>query len=331
MEKLSSEVKNFTRNPLGVIGLFIFLVHAVGAGVLGASIDKLTPYNQSVLVWFVILFPVGVLLFFGWMLSRHHDKLYGPGDFQSDKSYLEYANRANVGWRAAADLTQAASPNPDDAATGSEQPTHQQATPQDESNATGGADAETASAQPPAGESETDHQHAQQGGQAPARAGRRGLAAPNVSAFLSSTGGSRVQAAYLAESLVFNELERETGAAVRRNIRIQSRGRSIEVDGLLERNGQRTAVEVQFITSNRLSMNRLREKIARLTELMANPDNGISNVLFAFVVDGNTLNDLRNARQAAQSVMPSNFSLRFYSFESLLSEYSLAENPLEGV
>jgi hypothetical protein len=43
------------------------------------------------LVWFLVAFPVAVLVLFGWLVSAHHEKLYAPSDFRSDDVFLKRA------------------------------------------------------------------------------------------------------------------------------------------------------------------------------------------------------------------------------------------------
>jgi hypothetical protein len=43
--------------------------------------------NQTLLVYFVIGFPIAVLGVFSWLVTRHHHKLYGPGDYKSDDTF----------------------------------------------------------------------------------------------------------------------------------------------------------------------------------------------------------------------------------------------------
>lgn len=76
------------RNPLGIIALFISLIYGMSALLLGESVDKLTTYNQTIMVIFIAIFPIIVLFVFGWLVSTHHQKLYGPGDYRSDDGFL---------------------------------------------------------------------------------------------------------------------------------------------------------------------------------------------------------------------------------------------------
>jgi hypothetical protein len=77
------------RNPLGIIALFISLIYGMSALLLGTSVKSLLPENQTTLVYFIVVFPFVVLSVFGWLVSRHHTKLYGPADYRTDKGFLD--------------------------------------------------------------------------------------------------------------------------------------------------------------------------------------------------------------------------------------------------
>ena len=85
----SQSAKDLSRNPLGIIALFIVLVYGFACLLFGFSADTLTPDERTPLIWFVVLFPVLVLILFGWLVSRHHKKLYSPRDYRDDKSFLQ--------------------------------------------------------------------------------------------------------------------------------------------------------------------------------------------------------------------------------------------------
>jgi CheY-like chemotaxis protein len=84
----SSSAKSLARNPLGIIALFIVLIYGFAALVVGAS-DKLQGRDRIPLVWFLVVFPVLVLGEFGWLVSKHHMKLYAPSDYKSDDAFIQ--------------------------------------------------------------------------------------------------------------------------------------------------------------------------------------------------------------------------------------------------
>ena len=86
----ASTAKDLSRNPLGIIALFIVLVYGIAALTLAAT-SSVQPDERSPLIWFLVTFPPLVLGTFAWLVSRHHEKLYGPGDYKTDAGFLDAA------------------------------------------------------------------------------------------------------------------------------------------------------------------------------------------------------------------------------------------------
>ena len=77
----------FTKNPLGIIALFIVLVYGFASLVVGFGWnlkDHITP-----LIYFMVFFPVVVFFGFLWLVAKHHKKLYGPSDFKDEENFLK--------------------------------------------------------------------------------------------------------------------------------------------------------------------------------------------------------------------------------------------------
>ncbi|WP_294892299.1 MULTISPECIES: hypothetical protein [unclassified Sulfuricurvum] len=86
----SSAVSNLVKNPLGIIGLFILLVYGIASLLIG--IGGKTIFSESqiwLLVVFLIGFPLIVLAVFYWLVTRYHEKLYAPKDYQNDDAFLK--------------------------------------------------------------------------------------------------------------------------------------------------------------------------------------------------------------------------------------------------
>lgn len=75
------------KNPLEVIAIFIALIYGICALLLGSTVSGLEKVNQTDMVWFIVLFPVAVLVVFAWLVRNHHKKLYAPGDYRSDDAF----------------------------------------------------------------------------------------------------------------------------------------------------------------------------------------------------------------------------------------------------
>ena len=102
---IGSTAHKLSRGPLGIIALLIVLVYAMAALVAGvSSLD--TPAERLPLVYFLVFFPVLVLLTLTWLLAKYPTSLYPPTDFKDENNYLkaQQMTRASAAL-VAADLT----------------------------------------------------------------------------------------------------------------------------------------------------------------------------------------------------------------------------------
>ncbi len=91
---MSSDINSFgkvahrlSRNPLGIIALFLVLVYSVAA--LVTTTSSLDHNSRTLFVYFLIIFPFLVLLTFYLLVTRHHDKLYSPSDFSNETNFMK--------------------------------------------------------------------------------------------------------------------------------------------------------------------------------------------------------------------------------------------------
>jgi hypothetical protein len=89
--------KSLTRNPLGIIALFVSLIYGFACLVLSSSISNLnTPEERIPLIWFIICFPLIILAAFIFLVVKHHEKLYSPSDFRGDDSFIQTIDRVQL-------------------------------------------------------------------------------------------------------------------------------------------------------------------------------------------------------------------------------------------
>lgn len=92
-----TNAKGLTKNPLGIIGLFISLIYGFACLVLSTSISNLnSPDERIPLIWFIICFPLIILGAFIYLVVKHHEKLYAPSDFRDDNSFIETMSRKKI-------------------------------------------------------------------------------------------------------------------------------------------------------------------------------------------------------------------------------------------
>jgi hypothetical protein len=88
LREFASSAKALARNPLGIIALFIVMVYAIAGLVISLARPEFygNPYHPSVI--FLACFPLCVLVVFAYLVSRHHQKLYGPSDFRNQDDFV---------------------------------------------------------------------------------------------------------------------------------------------------------------------------------------------------------------------------------------------------
>jgi len=80
-----------SQGPLGIIALFIVLIDGFASLVLGFATD-IGESNRSILVWFLVSFPMIVFFVFARLVSHHHTKLYPPSAYTDGVAMIVYGN-----------------------------------------------------------------------------------------------------------------------------------------------------------------------------------------------------------------------------------------------
>ncbi len=78
LDRFSRTARELSKGPLGIIALFLVLVYAVAALVVGAGIFSTKPELLTPIVWFLAIFPVLVLLSFTFLVALVPEHLYPP-------------------------------------------------------------------------------------------------------------------------------------------------------------------------------------------------------------------------------------------------------------
>lgn len=73
------------KNPLTIIAMFAGIAEISGAVVLPFICQQ----NQGLYIWFLMLFPLLLILLFFATLNFNHKVLYAPSDFRNDDSFLQ--------------------------------------------------------------------------------------------------------------------------------------------------------------------------------------------------------------------------------------------------
>lgn len=73
------------KNPLTVVAIFAGLTEVSGTAILPLIAAK----NQANYMWFLMIFPILLVVIFFWTLNNNHQVLYAPSDYRDDQSFLE--------------------------------------------------------------------------------------------------------------------------------------------------------------------------------------------------------------------------------------------------
>lgn len=88
IQTFSKTALRLSRNPLGILALFLVLVYGFACLVVGLGVKSLSAPERLPLIWFLVLFPVLVLWTFYRLVTRHHRKLYAPGDYKDERLFV---------------------------------------------------------------------------------------------------------------------------------------------------------------------------------------------------------------------------------------------------
>ena len=88
IDKFGETAKGLAHNPLGIIALFIVLVYGF-ASLVTAFAGSFSSGERLPLIYFLIGFPILVLVIFTWLVAKHSGKLFSPADFKNEDNYVK--------------------------------------------------------------------------------------------------------------------------------------------------------------------------------------------------------------------------------------------------
>jgi len=93
---INLDISKNIRNPLGVIALFITFIYAIASTFFSLTLDKLEFSERIIIISFIVLFPFAILIVFYKLVTTHHGKLYSPGDFKNDETFLKLFDNLSI-------------------------------------------------------------------------------------------------------------------------------------------------------------------------------------------------------------------------------------------
>lgn len=87
LKDFGTTAKSLSRNPLGIIALFIVLVYGLACLVLITG-GSLSISERLPIIYFLIIFPFVVLGVFTYLVAARAGQLFAPSDFKNEETYL---------------------------------------------------------------------------------------------------------------------------------------------------------------------------------------------------------------------------------------------------
>lgn len=318
------EARGFSQNPLGIIALFITFIYALACAVLGASGSGITIEQKWPIIYFVVIFPVCVLIAFLFLVVKHHSKLYAPSDYRTDESFLQ-AMRFMQAMRPMSSIEQIVKLDESERevmAENNETENIETENIETENNETVDVTVHAPTA--------TSHIQANQEHEA------------SSTENLSVSKNLSVRETYIiAEDLVLRELEAEFGTPIQRRVRFWNNP-SIQFDGAMILGSKFVVIEIKYTRKGVLSSDALAsiQKIINSASDFFNcfpqqtmgavmkdcelPDIGIKNfrMIIAIAYEGQRQERLRE--QMDKVVVKNHFiDYRLYNFDDLKKQYGV--------
>ena len=91
--KIEKSATKLSKNPLGIIALFILLIYGFATLLFGIVGDIFTDEQRWCFVIFLVAFPCVVLGVFTFLVVKHHQKLYSPEEFKNEQNFMGYGSK----------------------------------------------------------------------------------------------------------------------------------------------------------------------------------------------------------------------------------------------
>jgi len=281
----SDGAQKLARNPLGVIALFLLLVYGVAGLVFSTAAKTLTPTERQPLIWFLVVFPILVLWLFGWLVARHHTKLYAPSDYGDAEGFFRALSVGEQRARLDAE-TEAV----------------QKAVPSENAVSTA-----SSSASPVSGSGTTTS---------------KDESSPGSGSGVASERRELRAAILLAQELVFRELEAEFKLPVLRNVQLPG---GLQVDGLVRTPPNGKAITAKYIRSPKNVSNIVRALVLEGLRIYRGSKIRVEPLLVLVVdsVKGNDVDLIRHKLRTELHAAGVEIENRVYDFGELQRKFGV--------
>lgn len=273
------------KNPLTIIAIFAAIAEISGTIVL----PFIAAANQAIYVWFLIVFPILLIVLFFLTLNFNHKVLYAPSDYQNEDNFLRSLPRASLAEKVLKIEAEI-------------------------------AEEETAAQSLPAPEKASP---------VPALASIPAPSPEGAPISYRSLVRRSTQASYmLAEELIFRKLSKEFSSEIQREVKLGTLGGRYIFDGIVRERGITTVIEVKFLRHALVSTIQLRDTLSRIQEsakLLPSEQTANFRVLLALASDEGNAGQERVAaiidRYRPEFAFP--IEVRLYNLAELEREFNI--------
>lgn len=270
------------KNPLTVIAIFAGTAEISGTAIL----PLLEVESQQIYIWFLMLFPLLLIVFFFLTLNWNHKVLYAPSDFSNEDNFVNILKKPTI--------QETLSNIENDLKDSEEEIPHEKSTKTTEKTEEDRKDTTTTKA-----DREKDAKLAR------------------------NINRQRMQEAQMAELLVLNKLEKELDTPIQREMMLKVGRSKIIFDGVAQVGNKLTGIEIKYMR-NRNSLNSsMWENLFQRFEALYNSLNDNQkqsfSVIFAIVTDED-LKEIKEHIIRRMERLSFPVDIRVYDFDKLRNE-----------
>lgn len=301
------------KNPLTVIAIFAGIAEVSGSAVL----PLIDPANQTLYIWFLMLFPFALIGIFFLTLNFNHRVLYAPSDFKDEDNFVNILKKSTYTEVLEYKSKEATAFEPDEAP---EQLLEQRIS--EEQVVTSSATSRLEQTIPQVTTTEKwimDAETIVLGVDIVSTKSQRN----QMDLIARQISERRMRDLRLAEKLALEKLEKELGVSIDREMKIEAGAERFHFDGIVRRGGSLTAIEVKYFRSRRfapmsISMwHELRRSLESLFKSLSEEQQRDFSFVLVIVHD-NDATEIERMVSRRLSDFPFPTAIKMYDFDELV-------------
>lgn len=277
------------KNPLTVIAIFSGTAEISGTAIL----PLLEAESQQTYIWFLMLFPLLLIIFFFLTLNWNHKVLYAPSDFTNEDNFVNILQKPSI----QETLSKIEKDFVDNEDTSIEN---------------------TAENEPEKKIIDTDSEKNTEKISNSSKISRE-----RDSDLVRDINRKRMQEAQMVELLVLNKLEKELNTPIQREMMLKNGTSKIIFDGVVQVGSNLTGIEIKYVRNkNTFNSSMWFDQLNRFELLYRSLDDiqkKSFSIIFAIVTDENPI-DVRQYIDGRMIKLSFPIDIRVYDYDELRNE-----------